>query len=355
MSGGVDSSVAAMLLVEEGYRVLGVTMLLWAEAASCSPEGSNQPGTPSTVERARAVARQIGIPLHVVDLREPFKRQVVDYLVDEYLRGRTPNPCLACNRTIKFGRLLGEARRLGGDVLATGHYVRTTHRDGRWYLMRGSDRQKDQSYALYMLGQDELAATRFPLGDLTKDEVRRIAAERNLPAAHQPESQEICFIEDDDYRRFLRQMVPERLTPGVILDTAGREIGRHKGLPFYTIGQRKGLGIAAREPLYVIALDVKRNAVIAGPKSELGQDITRVEQVSYISGLIPEGPFASTAKIRYKAVETEAIVTPIGPTTAEVQFAHALRDITPGQAVVFYDGEIVLGGGIISSPLETAP
>ena len=355
MSGGVDSSVAAMLLVEEGYRVLGATMLLWTEAASCSPEGSNQPGTPSTVERARAVARQIGIPLHVVDLREPFKCQVVDYLVDEYLRGRTPNPCLACNRTIKFGRLLGEARRLGGDVLATGHYVRTTCRDGRWHLMRGIDQRKDQSYALYMLGQDELAATRFPLGDLTKDEVRRIAAERNLPAAHQPESQEICFIEDDDYRRFLRQMVPEQLTPGVILDTAGREIGRHEGLPFYTIGQRKGLGIAAREPLYVIALDVKRNAVIAGPKSELGRDITRVEQVSYTSGLIPEGPFASTAKIRYDAVEIEAVVTPTGPTTAEVQFVHALRDITPGQAVVFYDGEIVLGDGIILSSSKAAP
>jgi tRNA-uridine 2-sulfurtransferase len=349
MSGGVDSSVAAALLLESGYRVLGVTMRLWSEADAESPEEMGALGAAPAVERAQRVARHLGIPLHVVDLRDEFRQGVVEYLIDEYGAGRTPNPCLVCNRTLKFGRLLHEARRLGGDLLATGHYVRTAQIAGRWRLLRGLDRSKDQSYVLYMLGQEELAATRFPLGDLTKDQVRQLALQYHLQVARQAESQEICFIADDDYRRFLQTWAPDRLTPGPILSVEGREIGRHRGLPFYTIGQRKGLGIAAAEPLYVLALDRERNAVIAGPRCELGRDMAHVSRVSYVSDQPPAGAFEATVKIRYQARETDALVTPGSVSTAVVRFAHDLRDITPGQGIVFYEGESVIGGGIIDA------
>ena len=300
------------------------------------------------------MARHLGIPLHVIDLRNEFRQQVVDYLIGEYIAGRTPNPCLACNRALKFGRLLQEARRLGGDLLATGHYVRTIQRDGEWRLLRGLDRNKDQSYVLYMLGQAELAATTFPLGDLAKEQVRQYALDHDLPVARQAESQEICFIPDDDYRRFLQTWAPERITPGPILSTTGEEIGRHRGLPFYTIGQRKGLGIAAPEPLYVLELDPARNAVIAGPRRELGRDVAHVSQISYVSAQKPAGPFPATVKIRYQARETDATVIPTGASSATVQFALDLRDITPGQGIVFYDGESVLGGGIIAASEKRA-
>lgn len=232
--------------------------------------------------------------------------------------------------------------------MATGHYVRKEWRDGRWRLLRGCDRHKDQSYVLYMLGQEQLAAAEFPLGGYAKPEVRRLAHEWGLPAAEQPESQEICFIADDDYRRFLRQMAPELLRPGPILDSAGRLLGQHEGLALYTIGQRKGLRLTAPEPLYVLELDAGRNAVIAGPASQLGRRIARVEQVSYVSGVVPAAPFTATAKIRYKAVEAEVEVQPDGVTGAVVRFTQPQRDITPGQGIVFYAGEELLGGGIIS-------
>ena len=324
-------------------------MRLWSEEAGSAASVDSSPGAETSEDRARAVARHLGIPLHVVDLREEFRRQVVDYLVDEYVRGRTPNPCLACNRTIKFGSLLRESRRLGAELLATGHYVRTRYQDGEWQLLRGRDREKDQSYVLYMLSQTELAATRFPLGELTKEHVRQIAREENLPVAEQPESQEICFIADDDYRRFLEQMVPDRIAPGPILDTAGREIGRHRGLPYYTIGQRKGLGIAASEALYVVALDVDRNAVIAGTQRELGRNVALIEHVAYVSGQVPHAPFQATVKIRYQATETAATVIPAERSSARVRFRHKLRDITPGQSIVFYQNDAILGGGIIVS------
>lgn len=340
MSGGVDSATAALLLLEQGYRVIGVHMQLWREDVTVpSP----------AMERAQQVAGRLGIALHIVDLREHFRREVVDYVIAEYARGRTPNPCLACNRIIKFGYLLQEARRLGADALATGHYVRKGYWDGQWHLLRGVDRRKDQSYMLYMLGQAELAQLLFPLGELTKDDVRHIAQERGLPNADQPESQEICFIADNDYRRFLRAMAPNQFRPGPILDRAGRQIGQHHGLPFYTIGQRKGLGISAPEPLYVLALDVERNAIIAGPARELGRRHARVEHMSYVSGQVPAMPFLATAKIRYQALEAEVEVEPTGPYTAEVRFARKQRDITPGQGIVFYRDEEVLGGGIIAS------
>jgi tRNA-uridine 2-sulfurtransferase len=350
MSGGVDSSVAAAMLLQAGCQVIGVTMLLWRESDLADDSLPNDPpGGPAAVERARQVAAQLGITHHVVDLRKPFKAAVVDYLIAEYGRGRTPNPCLACNRHIKFGRLLGEAVGLGASALATGHYVRTDVRDGRWRLLRGRDRRKDQSYVLYMLGQSELARALFPLGEMTKGETRHQAAELGLVVAEQTESQEICFIADNDYRRFLRRWAPDQWRPGPILDLAGRHLGQHCGLASYTIGQRKGLGIAAPEPLYVIGIDSQRNAVIAGSARELGGRHAVAENVSYVSGEIPGAPFIAMAKIRYQAAEAEVQVDPTSPTTVDVLFANQQRDITPGQGIVFYAGEEVVGGGIVSA------
>jgi tRNA-specific 2-thiouridylase len=336
MSGGVDSSVAAGLLLRAGYRVIGATMLLWSEGAA-----------PPAVERAASAAAALGIPHHVVDLREAFRRDVVDYLIAEYGAGRTPNPCLACNRQIKFGRLLDAARALGGDRLATGHYVRKRWDAGCWRLLRGRDRRKDQSYVLHVLTQAQLAAAEFPLGEYSKEETRQMAEAWGLPAAGLAESQEICFIADDDYRRFLRQYAPELTRPGPILDRAGRLLGRHEGLAFYTIGQRKGLGLTTPEPFYVLDMDAGRDALIVGPARELGRRVALVEQVSYVSGETPAEPFRATAKIRYQAVEADCLTIP-GAGTAEVRFDLPQRDITPGQGLVWYAGEEVLGGGIIA-------
>lgn len=348
MSGGVDSSVAALLLKERGYRVLGMTMHLWTEADLELPPGSEPPPSASA-ERARHVAMVLGIPWHLVDLRRPFREQIVEYVIQEYLQGRTPNPCLVCNPHIKFGRLLEEARRLGATHLATGHYARIGWWEERRHLLRGLDRAKDQSYMLYRLDQTVLSQACFPLGELTKGEVRRIAGEHGLEVASEEESQEICFLKEGDYRQFLEKVLPGRIRPGPILDATGREIGRHKGAAFYTIGQRKGLGIAAPEPLYVIAIDAERNALIVGPARQLGRDIALVEELHYVAGDPPAPRFHCTAKIRYKADEVEAEVVHIPQGGAEVRFARPLRDITPGQGLVFYRGEEVLGGGVIAA------
>lgn len=341
MSGGVDSSVAAALLKERDYEVIGVTMRLWAEAAErecCSHEA---------VEGARRVCQILGIPHHSLNFEREFKEQVVDYFCEEYARGHTPNPCLACNRYIRFGLLLQRTLALGADYLATGHYARIKSENGRYQLLKGVDPQKDQSYFLYMLGQEQLRRTLLPLGDYTKREARAMARERGLPVAERPESQEICFIPDNDYRRFLRERMGEAIEPGPIMDTAGRVIGRHQGLPFYTIGQRRGLGIAAKEPLYILGIDVARNTLIAGTASELGRRELTAEDVNFIAGEAPAAPLKVTAKIRYRAVEAEATVIPLGDDRVKVTFVRPQRDIAPGQAVVFYQGEVVVGGGII--------
>jgi tRNA-uridine 2-sulfurtransferase len=356
MSGGVDSSVAAALLVEQGYDVSGLMVHLWAEEenACCSPQA---------IEDARRVAAGLGIPFELLDYREAFKARVVDYFVAEYSRGRTPNPCLACNRWIRFGRLLDEACRLGARYLATGHYARVERGDanlasqskagsaragGAYRLRMGVDRQKDQSYVLYRLGQQELARVLFPLGVYTKSQVRHMALERGLPVADREESMEICFVADDDYRRFLQEQAPHAIRPGPILDLAGQELGRHRGLPFYTVGQRRGLGIPAAEALYVLRLDVERNALIVGPASQLGRRHLVAEQVSYVSGQPPAAPVAVQAKIRSQATLAEATWTPREAECAEVEFTTPLRDITPGQAVVAYQGDLLLGGGLIA-------
>jgi tRNA-specific 2-thiouridylase len=359
MSGGVDSSVAAALLVEQGYEVIGVMMRLWAEE-------ENRCCTPQAVDDARHVAAQLGIPFYLVNYEDEFQRCVVDYFIAEYSRGRTPNPCLACNRHIRFGRLLRQAKALGASYLATGHYAQVDRDGGREYdgsreqdggryrLRMGADRRKDQSYVLYMLGQDDLEWVMFPVGGYTKPQVREMAQQRGLPVADKDESMELCFVTDAaepraDYRRFLREHAPQAVQPGPILDTAGREIGRHQGLPFYTVGQRRGLGIAAAEALYVIRLDVAHNALIAGPLQELGRQSLVASQVSYVSGASPPGPVRVRAKIRYKATLAPAMWIPLAGDRARVEFDASLRDITPGQAVVAYQDDVVLGGGIIAN------
>lgn len=341
MSGGVDSSVAAALLVEQGYDVVGVMAQLWGEE-------ENRCCSQRAVDDARQVAEQLGLPFHLVDYRAEFHTCVVDHFLAEYSRGRTPNPCLACNRQIRFGLLLGHARGLGADHLATGHYARVSPVGGRFELRTGVDLQKDQSYVLYMLGQAELKRLLFPLGGHTKVEVRAMARRRGLPVAEKDESMEICFVSDDDYRRFLLERIPQAVQPGPILDTAGRQIGQHQGLPFYTIGQRRGLGIAAVEALYVIRLDPGRNAVIAGPVRELGRQALIAEDVHYVRGEAPPGPLPVKVKIRYRAALARALWLPLKDNQARVEFEIPLRDITPGQAVVGYEGDAVLGGGIIS-------
>ena len=341
MSGGVDSSVAAALLVEQGFDVTGVMLHLWAEE-------ENRCCAPRAVEDARAVARQLGIDFFLVDYEAEFKACVVDYFVAEYSRGRTPNPCLACNRQIRFGRLLRHARTLGADAMATGHYARIDRINGAYRLQKGADPQKDQSYVLYMLGQEELQSLLFPVGAYTKAQVREMARARGLPIADKDESMEICFVTDDDYRRFLREHAPQSMEPGPILDRSGKEIGRHKGLPGYTVGQRRGLGIAAPEALYVLRLDMARNALIVGTARELGQRVLVADKVGYVSGRSPDGPVQVQAKIRYRALLADATWMPLEEERARVAFDEPLRDITPGQAVVAYQGDLVLGGGIIN-------
>jgi tRNA-specific 2-thiouridylase len=344
MSGGVDSSTAAALLVEAGYDVIGVMMRLWAEGGE---EGAtNRCCSPEAVEDARHVCQILDIPFYLINYERDFKHHVVDYFISEYTSGRTPNPCLACNRHIKFGLLLRHALSLDAQYLATGHYARIKKANGHYQLLKGVDRWKDQSYALYMLGQEELAYLLFPLGDYTKDEVRAMAFERGLPIAEKAESQELCFVHDD-YRRFLRTHAPEAIKPGPIVDTAGRVIGQHKGLPFYTIGQREGMGIAAPEALYVLEIDAMRNTIVAGIKAELGRHELIAHQVSFVLGAVPESPVEVTAKIRYKAVEAKATLTPVDESKVALKFVEPQRDITPGQGVVFYQSEVVLGGGII--------
>jgi tRNA-specific 2-thiouridylase len=352
MSGGVDSAVAALLLVQQGYDVLGLMMRLWAEEGAES-QRANRCCSPQGLEDARRVAQLLDIPFYLVNYEREFKAAVVDPFVAEYTAGRTPNPCLACNRHIKFGLLLERARSLGADFLATGHYARIVQGEGRYRLLKGADRRKDQSYALYMLGQRELGQLLFPLGELTKDEVRARAVQAGLPVGEKPESQEICFVGDEGYHPFLSRQAPATVRPGPIVDTTGRVLGQHKGLAFYTVGQRHGLGLATGEPLYVLRLDPDHNALVVGPDEAMGQRELIAGQVSFVAGYAP--PVSGvTAKVRYKAPEAPGTLLPLDEGRVRFVFDQPQRAITPGQAVVFYQGEEVLGGGIIDRTLMNA-
>lgn len=346
MSGGVDSSVAAALLQEQGYEVVGLMLRLWAEQGGAA----NRCCTPDAVADARRVADVLGIPFYVRDYKEIFKSTVVDFFIDGYAQGITPNPCVVCNRDIRFDRLLNEALSLGSDYLATGHYVRVQQGlDGSYRLLKGVDPAKDQSYVLYTLNQERLARLLFPLGDYTKEEIRRIAEERRLPVFNRPDSQDLCFLGQGDYRAFLERRAPHTVLPGPIVNRQGQQLGQHRGLAFYTVGQRKGLGIAAPEPLYVIRLDRATNSLVVGRAEELGQQELTAQEVNYIGGQAPGEPMNVTAKIRYKAAEVEAVLEPLPDARARLTFARPLRDITPGQAVVFFQGNRLIGGGLIQN------
>ncbi|MFL7793096.1 MAG: tRNA 2-thiouridine(34) synthase MnmA [Anaerolineae bacterium] len=346
LSGGVDSAVAAALLVEQGYEAIGVMLHLWAEP---EPDGSqsNRCCMPEAVDRARQVAAQLDIPFYLVNAEVEFKTCVVDYLVAEYGAGRTPNPCVQCNRAVRFGFLLNRALAMEAAFLATGHYARVRQVGDRYQLLRGLDSRKDQSYFLHALSQEQLAHVLFPLGELTKREVRAIARRRDLLVAEQAESQDLCFVAGGDYRCFLERFAPRLFQPGSIRDTSGRVLGQHKGLPAYTIGQRKGLEISAAGPLYVLAIELAENVLIVGPAAELGQDECVVKGMHYISGETPPSPFRASAQIRYRAQPTDVTVTPMPEGKAHVRFDVSQRDITPGQFLVLYDNEILMGGGSI--------
>lgn len=349
MSGGVDSSLTAALLVHQGYDVIGITMQIWENYnANHDPEHRGCCSL-SAVDDARHVAEKLGIPYYVLNFRQLFQQRVVDYFIREYGCGKTPNPCIACNRYVKFEGLLQKALELGAEYVATGHYARIIldEQTGRYLLLKGLDRSKDQSYALYHLNQHTLKHFLMPLGTYEKTETRKLAAELGLAVANKPDSQEICFIPDDDYKKFLAEKAPQSLRPGNIIDTKGRILGIHHGLPLYTVGQRKGLGLAAGKPLYVVALDSENNTVIVGDNNDVYADELITDDPNFIAIDSLTSAMRVTAKIRYSASAAEAVIAPIANGEIHVKFLQPQRAVTPGQSVVFYADDIVIGGGII--------
>ena len=347
MSGGVDSSVAAALLKEAGYQAIGVTMQIWPKDRHGDKlEGCCGIGA---VEDARRVAYKLGIPHYVMDFRGIFEQKVIADFCREYSRGRTPNPCVRCNQHIKFDALRQRAAGLGADFIATGHYARIEADEaaGRYILSKGVDRHKDQSYFLYTLNQEQLSHILMPVGDFTKGRVRELASEMGLPVASKSESQEICFIPDDDYPRFLQDYIPQAAMPGPIMDEEENILGTHHGILSYTVGQRKGLGIASREPLYVTAIEPERNAVIVGNKQAAYSHELIASEMNWITITELQQPIITKASIRYRHPEAEAQVSPLGEGKVYVKFKEPQSAITPGQAIVFYDGETVIGGGTI--------
>ena len=349
MSGGVDSSVTAALMVEAGYDVIAIIMRLGMhdtiEIESDKPNCCSLEG----VEDARRVATQLGIPFYAVNYEEPFRQSIVDYFADEYLSGRTPSPCVICNQDLKFGKLLELATQLEVDYVATGHYARIEREPetGRYTLRKGIDSRKDQSYFLFSLTQAQLSRALMPLGGYEKDEVREVARKYQLRTAEKPESQELCFIADDNYKRFLKDRIPEQIQEGDIVDQEGRVLGEHQGIPFYTVGQRKGLGISAKTPLYVTELKVHDNTIVVGKNKDLLADTMQVEEVNLITMDKLTEPIRAEVKIRYKDTGALATIHPLSDTEVEVKFDQPRRAVTPGQAAVFYDGDTVVGGGWI--------
>lgn len=355
MSGGVDSSVAAALLVEQGYDVIGMMMRLWSETSRGALSPANRCCTPDQMADARRVADHLGIPFYVIDVRQHFRQAIVQFFLDEHEAGRTPNPCVECNRQIRFTYLLERALALDADYLATGHYARIEHTTDGYLLRQGIDTHKDQSYVLHTLRPDQLARVLFPIGEFTKDQVRELARDRGLLVASKQESQDLCFLNDGDYRRFLRDYSPDSHHAGPILDQNGRELGRHDGLSFYTIGQRKGLGIASSEPLFVVRKDPVHNALIVGPREALGVSKLAAGGVNWISGTTPTTAVRALVKIRYKATPIAATVISAEGQNVEVIFDEPAIGVTPGQAAVFYAGDVCLGGGLIMDERMATP
>ena len=360
MSGGVDSSVAAALLKQRGYDLIGITMTL-----SCSSKSSDK-GCCSmdAASDAKKVADILGIPHYTLNFKDEFQKLVIDNFIEEYKNGRTPNPCVRCNQFIKFDHLLRKAKELGAEYIATGHYARIVSPLTRepvspfeklanrqtgipaYKLLKGLDPKKDQAYVLYTLTQEQLAHILFPLGELKKEEVRKLAKEFKLPVAEKAESQEICFVEDDDYGRFIKEKLPEDAKPGAIVDKNGKVVGKHDGIIFYTIGQRSGIGAHTKRK-YVIGINARKNEIIIGDDSDLFKNELTAFNINYISGNILENNLEVAAKVRYNSPEAPARLIPLGESKAKVEFLKPQRAVTPGQSVVFYAEEEVIGGGII--------
>ncbi len=340
MSGGVDSSVAAALMKDAGHDVMGVTLKLWSGPNGEAPTAGCC--TVSDAEDARRVAAQLDIPYYVLDHTDDFRDGVVDRFVFDYATGRTPNPCIECNRTVKFDRLLARLDDFECDVLVTGHHARTRQVNGRWQLLRASDPAKDQSYVLSMLTQRELTRTRFPVGELTKKEVRRLAAGMGMRTAHKPESMDICFVGQRDYRRFLADVAPEVFEPGRVVDSSGEEVGTHDGVAGFTVGQRRGLGVAVGEPRFVTGIDAGTATVVIGPREELQVQSAQLDQLTWTAGTGGEG----TVMAQYRA---HGEPVPGWLTGLTLKFDEPQEAVAPGQTVAFYDGEVVLGGALVAS------
>lgn len=350
MSGGVDSSVVAGLLSREGADCVGLTMQTWPAATHA---GGRVRGCCSINEilDAEQVAERLGIAHYVLNIRDDFEATVIDDFVREYAAGRTPNPCVRCNQHIKFALFLDRARALGAVRVATGHYARIGRHEGtgRWLLLRGVDHDKDQSYVLHTMTQDQLAHTLFPLGELTKLEVRGLARELGLRVAGKPDSVEICFLPQGDHAAFVAARAPEAVRPGPIVDLEGRVVGEHQGLARYTIGQRRGLGLTSTHPLYVVRLDRGTNTVVVGPASALACAVFTASSPNWISIAALERPLDVTAQVRYNADDVPAEIVPLSDGRVEVRLRAPTRAVAPGQAVVFYDGDVVVGGATIDN------
>jgi tRNA-uridine 2-sulfurtransferase len=362
MSGGVDSSATAALLLEQGYDVVGITLKLWPQ--DCVNRAEDKCCGPQAVTDARSVCHKLGIPYYLIDEAAEFQKHVIQYFADEYKAGRTPNPCVMCNQNLKFGRLIDRADQLGADFIATGHFARVERpltpslspsdgervakpAEGRYLLKRGKDLRKDQSYFLFSLRQDQLARAMFPLGEKTKSDTREVARHCNLKTADKEESMEICFVPDNNYGGFLQSANLVQKHRGEIVNLQGQVLGHHDGVEFYTIGQRKGLGLSTPQPLYVIELDAENNRVMVGDDSALDRDEFKVDRCNWIPFENPPAAIEVTAKIRYNHPGTPATVTPLGQGRAQVKLHTAQRAITPGQAAVFYQDDLVVGGGWI--------
>lgn len=345
MSGGVDSAVAAGLLAREGYEVVGITMRLWTQDEPLAPRYQRRCCPAEDIDDARVAADALGIPHYVLNMERDFEAHVVDYFVEEYRRGRTPNPCLPCNEHVKFGSLMAQAVAMEAGYLATGHYARIEGSDGGRRLLRSLDETKDQSYVLYMLGQEELGRLLFPIGGYRKSDIRRLAQEMKLPMAEKPDSADICFLPTEDYREFIAERVPQ--AEGDIVDSDGAVVGRHQGVAGFTVGQRRGLGVAVGERRYVSAIDPELNVITIGGEEELLSESLTAEALRWVAAAPPAAEFEADVKIRYRAEAQPAHVR-VSADGADVQFRTPQRAVAPGQAVVFYRDDEVLGGGIIA-------
>ena len=352
MSGGIDSSLAAVLLHEQGYDLVGMTMKTWDYAQSGGSKKETGCCSLDSINDARQVAVQLGFAHYILDIREEFGQDVINYFTGEYLDGRTPNPCVMCNTHIKWDALLRRADMLGCDLIATGHYAHLNHAEGRYYISKGNDAHKDQSYALWGVSQESLSRTIFPLAGMRKSEIKAMAAEKGFyDLVNKSESYEICFVPDNDYRGFLKRQDPalqERVAGGEFVLKDGTVVGKHEGYPFYTIGQRKGLGVALGFPAYVVDIQKESNRVVLGPLDSMHKNAMRVSRLNYMKyGAIPTEGLRCMAKIRYNHEGTGATLIPAGPDALDVFFDEPVFAIAPGQSAVFYEGDDVVGGGWI--------